>query len=275
MPVKPEGVSSSGRVKLEDKRFDANVATAKFLNHFFLRLVAKERHFQNVDFRYCIFDACYLRDCTFDSCDFTGCRFIGTNFHGSSFPGCKFEYAVFERTDIDDDVLANNCPGYENLKRKFARTLRMNYQQLGDSESVNKAISVELEATNAYLYKSWRSNERYYRKKYKEWVRVGQFFKWANFKALDWIWGNGESAYKLGRAALFVLAAIAVIDATVFRDAGQVQSYAKAILVSPQILLGVEVPEAYGASYLSVIVFTRLVLFGFFMSIVIKRFNRR
>ena len=49
---------------------------------------------------------------------------------------------------------------------KFARTLRMNYQQLGFAESVNKAIQIELQATEIHLYKAWRSNEAYYRKKY-------------------------------------------------------------------------------------------------------------
>jgi hypothetical protein len=72
----------------------------------------------------------------------------------------------FERTFVDNDILNTGCPGFENLKMRFARTLRMNYQQLGDAKSANKAITVELQASEVYLHKAWQSNESYYRKKY-------------------------------------------------------------------------------------------------------------
>src|SRR6266567_5082317 len=144
--------SDSNRTKIEDKRVDADVGDVDLKNHLFVRLVAKERRFIRIDFKYSIFDTCYLRKCVFDSCDFTGCRFIGTSLYGSSFSGCKFDYSIFERTIVDDDLLDSGCPGMENLKMRFARTLRMNYQQLGDSKSANKAIRVELDAMEVYLH---------------------------------------------------------------------------------------------------------------------------
>lgn len=268
-------LSPSGKRKLEDVRFNTEVKNASFLNHVFVRLVAKKNRFVNVDFRYCTFDACYLRDCAFDSCNFTGCRFVSSNFHGSSFVGCNFEYATFEKTDIDNDVLSTNCPGRDNLKQRFARTLRVNYQQLGDADSANKAVGVELEATASYLYKSWQSNESYYRQKYPKFKRLRQYVRWLNFKALDWLWGNGESPTKLGRAALAVLLAITAIDALIFRDAWSLRSYLSSFLASPQILFGVLAPAEYHPLYLTAIVCIRLVLFGFFMAILVKRFNRR
>lgn len=109
----------------------------------FIRLIAKGKRFTKIDFKYSIFDTCYLRNCIFDSCDFTGCHFIGVNFYGASFTGCVFNYATFEKTIIDSEILNVGCPGWENLKLKFARTLRMNFQQLGDSQDVNKAIKFE------------------------------------------------------------------------------------------------------------------------------------
>jgi uncharacterized protein YjbI with pentapeptide repeats len=138
---------NSNREHIVDQRFDADVSNNEFQNMLFLRVVAKGRRFENVDFKYTIFDNTYLRDCVFDSCDFTGCRFIGVNFYGAKFNGCKFDYATFEKTIISNDVLDNCCPGWDNLKLKFARTLRVNFQQLGESESANKAIKVELDAT--------------------------------------------------------------------------------------------------------------------------------
>ncbi|HHB75668.1 MAG TPA: hypothetical protein ENK84_03880, partial [Desulfobulbus sp.] len=154
---------SSNREHLVDQRFDTDVSNTEYINKLFLRIVAKGRKFENVNFKYTIFDTTYFRNCVFESCDFTGCKFIGANFYGAKFIGCKFDYATFERAIISNDVLDNCCPGWDNLKLKFARTLRVNFQQLGDSKSANKAIKIELDATEIHLKKSWLSNESYYR----------------------------------------------------------------------------------------------------------------
>ena len=256
-------------------RFDTDVSNTEFSNKLFLRIVAKGRRFENVDFKYTIFDSTYFRNCVFDSCDFTGCRFVGVNFYGAKFIGCKFDYATFERTIIASDVLDNCCPGWDNLKLKFARTLRVNFQQLGDSKSANKAIKVELDATEIHLKKSWRSNESYYRKKYRGLKRIGKFLEWLNFKVLDFVWGNGENTYKLTRSVILLLVGMALFDALSFQDPTKVASYSNAILKMPEVFLGVTSPKHYPSWYISLIFFTRLVAMGFFMSIIIKRFNRR
>lgn len=265
----------SHRVHETDKKFDNDVENAKFVNHLFVRLVAKKRRFVNVDFKYSIFDTSYLRNCIFDSCDFTGCRFVGTNLYGSSFTGCKFEYSNFERTLVDSDILDTGCPGPENLKMKFARTLRVNYQQLGDASSANKAIQVELKATEIHLHKAWSSNESYYRKKYAKWGRAKAFVEWVQFKTLDFIWGNGESTIKLIRSTLFILLTMTIIDVAAYRNTQLISSYLNSLYESPQIFLGTLTPPNYPRSYLTAILFVRLVTFGFFMSIIIKQYNRR
>ena len=265
----------NNKINQTDKKFDADISNECYSNHLFIRLVATKKKFTNVDFKYSFFDSCYLRDCQFDSCDFIGCRFIGTSLHGSSFLGCKFDYASFERTVVDNDILDSGCPGHENLKMRFARGLRMNYQQLGDAVSANKAIGVELQASEVHLFKAWRSNESYYRKKYVCWNRAKAFAEWIKFKVLDLIWGNGESTYKLLRAALFALVFIAIYDVFGFRDPHTIGSYTQAFFESPQVLLGTLSREEYSKGYLAAILFVRLILFGFFMAILIKRFNRR
>lgn len=271
----PHALVESGKVEQKDRKFANDVADVGFVNYLFIRLVAKGRRFRNVDFRYSVFDACYLRNCVFDSCNFTGCRFVSTNFHGSSFTGCQFDYASFEKTDIDDDVLSSGCPATENLKMRFARSLRINYQQLGNAEAANKAIEVELDATEVYLHKSWRSNESYYRKKYTREKRVKQFFRWLTFKTLDLVWGNGESTYKLLRAVVVVQIAIAIVHVGAFGDSTLVANYLKAIVDAPSTFLGTAVPPEYPPLYVSALQFVKLVFFGFFMSVILKRFNRR
>jgi len=47
---------NSNREHVVDKRFDTDVSNAEYGNKLFLRIVAKGRRFENVDFKYTIFD---------------------------------------------------------------------------------------------------------------------------------------------------------------------------------------------------------------------------
>jgi hypothetical protein len=253
-----------------DKRFERDVSDVAYDRHIFVRLVARKVRFTKVNFHQSSFDSCYLRNCIFDSCDFTGCRFVGTNLTGSSFSGCNFDYATFEKTQIESDILNDGCPGLENLKMRFARSLRINYQQLGDAKAVNMAISIELEATEAHLYKAWHSNESYYRKKYSGVRRVQLFFEWLRFRSLDLLWGNGESALKFARAVLVALILIAIFEAEAAR-----QPYWHSVLETGQVFIGAVSSSSYPRTCLSSLLLVRLVAFGFLTAIIVKRFNRR
>jgi hypothetical protein len=266
---------SSGKTVLTDQKFDSNEADSRFLNHVFIRLVAMNKTFTNVDFRYTFFDSCYLRDCHFNSCDFTGSRFINTQLPGAKFTGCKFDYATFEKTLIDPTILDTECPGHENLKSRFARSLRTNFQQLGDAAAANKAIMVELNATEMHLKKAWHSNESYYRSHYSGFSRIVAFFQWLSFKTLDYIWGNGESLLRLIRAILIVLVLMTLLDVSLYGDPNQLRNYGSSFTRAFEIFFGTLTPDEYGKAYLAIITCLRLVAVGFFLSIIIKRFGRR
>jgi Pentapeptide repeats (9 copies) len=270
-----KGLVKSGRIEHKDKKFNADIVKGNFSNILFLRLISKGQKFTNVNFKYTIFENSYLRNCVFESCDFTGCRFVGTNLYGSSFHGCKFEYAIFERTIIDDEILATSCPGSENLKLKFARSLRMNYQQMGEAKSVNKAINIELQATETHLDKAWSSKESYYRHKYRGLNRFRLFMQWLDFQILDFIWGNGESLLKLGRTILIILVVIALSDDLVQKDPWRLQNFGQAFMQTPRIFFGLGVPKGYSELWLATIACLRLLTFGLFVSIIVKRFSRR
>jgi hypothetical protein len=272
-----ETLIHSKRQSCIDQKFESKTTIATpFQNYYFQRLVAKEVTFNQVDFSYTIFDTCYLRKCVFQNCNFTGCRFTASNFYGSSFVGCKFDYAVFERTIVDPEILDVGCPGLENLKLKFARTLRANFQSLGDAESVNRAIEVELSATQEHLRKAWHSREAYYRAKYRGWDRAQMFLKWINFRTWDYVWGNGESLWKLGRAIAVVLLVMAVIDVFICGKNGLLlSSYFESLAQVPVVFFGIKAPAQYPGLYLSIVLSVRLVMVGFLLSIIIKRFSRR
>lgn len=254
--------------ELKDHQFIRDVTKAEHKNTVFIRLTAVDKRFEKVDFRYCTFDTCYLRKCTFDSCDFTGCRFVGTSFSGSSFSGCKFDYALFERTDVDGDILIYGRPSQENLAMRFSRSLRLNFQQMGDVESANRAIRVELDATREHLSKAWKANTAYHKKKYGG-RRFEYFLKWLNFRFLELLWGHGESVFRLSISLLVVVLVLAASELALGT------TLLAAIIEAPQVLLGIANPMGFPGLVMALIVVVRLVFFGLFTSTLIKRLSRR
>lgn len=276
-PKLPPELKAGNRKVITDYYVEKNVThqPSEYAFKIYIRLNAKEKTFQKVSFQHCVFDGCYFNTCVFDTCDFTGCRFIGCNFHKSSFPGCNFEYSSFERCQIDDDILEREAPRKENLKLRFARSLRMNFQQTGDAKAVNRAISQELNATSHYLKKSWSSSEKYYREKYPSWKKIPQFIKWLEFRALDIIWGNGESTLKLLATIFYIHLFITFFDTYNYHNPWDLRSYLNSFIASPGVFFGIKYPNEYPIWFSSIIAATRLVGFAFLTAILVKRFGRR
>lgn len=265
----------SGRVISIDQAVIHDLANERFVNYQFLRLVASNKKFTKCDFSNSEFDTAYLRNCTFDSCNFTGCKFTNTNLRGSKFNGCKFDYAQFSHTQVDPEILNTECPGLENLQQMFARTLRLNFLQIGDAMAANKAITIELEATRVHLSKAWRSRESYYRKKYIGLKRAKMFLEWFGFVVVDIFWGNGESSTKLLRSIAIIIVSIAVGEVYFLRDGGMLSSYTSALFQAPEVLLGVTKPQEFSGMALASIVSLRYILIACLISILIKRLGRR
>jgi len=271
-----ECLRSSGREIYTDKAIADDLTGVKLSNRQFLRLVALKKKFTNCDFSYSEFDSAYLRNCIFDSCKFIGCKFTNSNLRGCKFIGCTFDYASFSNTHVEPELLDTGCPGQENLQQKFARTLRLNFHQIGDSTAANKAIRIELEATKIHLFKAWRSRESYYRKKYPGLIsRVKMFFEWLEFVALDLFWGNGESPFKLLRSLVIVVIFIGLGDVYYLRDVQLLSNYIAAFLKAPEVLLGVARPPDFSGLAVAGITGLRYVLIACFVSILIKRLSRR
>lgn len=245
----------------------------------FVRLNGNTKKITNVTFLHCIFDSCYFKECVFDSCKFIGCKFIACNMPKCSFPATLFKYTIFERSYIPDEIITNNAPDEENLRIKFARSLRVNFQQIGDPDAVNKAIAVELKATAIYLKKSWKSKSDYYKRNFPSiGARISQFLKWLEFIIMDFIWGNGESICKLIRLSLIILVMMSFYDCFI-RDCGfGWQSIKDGAVNSLRVLFGVKTQELasiYDATYMVLATFARLILFGLFMTVLVKRFGKR
>ncbi len=150
----------------------------------------------------------------------------------------------------------------------------MNFQSQGDNEAVNAAITVELSATEIHLLKSWNSNDHYYRAKYKNWDRIRQFLKWLRFRSEKFIWGNGERIDKLLFFVFYLWITMTFYDVFTYRDPVLLSSYWDAFISTPYIFF-VASPSNFPNWFTALVVAARLFCFGLFMSIVIKRFNRR
>jgi hypothetical protein len=135
---------------------------------------------------------------------------------------------------------------------------------------------VELEATEVHLHKAWKSNDHYYRKKYPGFLnRARQFVSWLKFKILHYIWGNGESVAALLTAVAALVAALAALDLYLNPLISELSNIYASLLRAPQILLGINPPNYFSPVWMTIITLVRLIAFALFMSILIKRFNRR
>lgn len=255
----------------------------KFITYLFVRAVAKDMIFENVDFSKAYFENSYLRDCRFYRCNFEGAKFTGSNLIGSYFEDCNFDYVTFEKTFIDDEIF-ECAPKKDNLRYKFARSLKLNYASIGDYIKASKAVTIELEATKSHLKDSWLSGEEWYKLKYGGIrKRSEQFLKWFKVSLLDFLWGNGESLWRLIRFNLIIFFILTLyhIHSKSLIDIFEI---IKVFTVNiPSNYFGLNVLDSEQKNYFDyyptelslVLVIIRLISFGLLMSIIIKKYNRR
>lgn len=255
----------------------------KFQNHLFIRAVAKNIIFENVDFSKTYFENCYLRDCRFIRCTFEGAKFTGCNLKGSYFEQCNFDYVIFEKTFVDDEIF-ECAPTKNNLRYKFARSLKLNYASIGDYIRSSKAVTIELSATKSHLKDSWLYEEQWHRMKYSgARRRLKQFRKWLTVSVLDFVWGNGESLWRLIRFNLIIFLILTLFH--IFsKSVTDVYKILDILTIKiPSNYFGIVVKGADNNNYFDyypaglnlTLVITRLICFGLLMSIIIKKYNRR
>lgn len=286
---------SSNRIEKKDKMFYSSKTDKidnvlfyvlegnNFQNHLFVRAIAKKIIFKNVDFSKTYFENSYLRDCRFYRCNFEGAKFTGCNLTGSYFEDCNFDYVTFEKTFVDDEIF-ECAPKKDNLRYKFARSLKLNYASIGDYIKSSKAVSIELSATKSHLKDSWLSGEEWYKLKYggiKK--RSEQFLKWFKVSLLDFLWGNGESLWRLIRFNLiifFILTLYHIFSKSLI----DIFEILKVFTINiPSNYFGITVLDSEQKNYFDYyptalnlfLVITRLICFGLLMSIIIKKYNRR
>ncbi|SEJ35564.1 Pentapeptide repeat-containing protein [Myroides marinus] len=287
-----ECLISSGRIEKKDIKFSTKntefvegkkyhyIEDIKYDNYLFVRGIATDFIFRNIDFSKTIFDSCYFKDCRFINCKFEGAKFMNSNLQGSYYRECNFDYVLFEKTFVDFEIF-ECAPKWDNLRFRFARSLKLNYASLGDYIKASKAVAIELEATLSHLKSSWLSGEQHYVKKYGGLKGRGeQGLKWIKVFLLDFVWGNGESLRRLIRLNLilfFVLTIYHYYEVTTAKFSDFLDIF---LIKIPANYFNIKLKnpcffDYYPTGLSLFLVISRLVCFGLLMSIIIKKYNRR
>ena len=129
----------------------------------------------------------------------------------------------------------------------------------------------EVSLTGQHLYNAAYSRQSYYRGKYKGWSRIFHALSHARWKALDLLWGNGESILRIALSgfAVVVIAALALM-----RDHSQL-FLSEAIWSAFSGFWGIQGGAKLPDSYAVTLTVMRFILFGLFMAILVKRLSRR
>ena len=256
---------------IEDKEFSSDVRDQNLTQQVLRRVFAVEKTFIGVSFKQSEISECYFRNCRFIRCDFTGTSIRRSNFRGSQYEECKFQYSTWEHTQLDEEFLDNCLPSEENLARDLVRSLRVNFGHIGNYAAVNKAASIEVALTGQHLFHAAYSKQSYYRSKYKGWVRAIHAARHVRWKALDLLWGNGESIVRI----LLTGTSTVVLWAIFLAWSNPQFSWPQSLVAAAYAFWGVNGGPPLPSNQLTLLTIVRFVLFGLFMAILVKRLARR
>lgn len=173
------------------------VTDASLQTCHFHRIGAKDALFERSSLTQCLFEDTYLRKARFSNVQFTGSTFRNCNLEKASFHGCDLSYCSFQATKLDRNEILGNLPSEPNLKRDLARNLRKNFEALGDKDSADMFLDIEIEAHEQELLGIFRRNTEYYRSHYSGVDQAFAGLKYLGSKLSGLIWGYGHRVRRL------------------------------------------------------------------------------
>lgn len=254
--------------------FCKDITNLKHAKSKFNRVIAKKINFSYIDFSFSIFENCYFRNCNFERCKFIGSHFVDSNLRGSTFTGCVFDYSTFKNTHIDLDQISKNLPEMLNVRKLLAQNLRVNFSQIGEFNGVNYFVTEELKTTKKYYQSAAFPKSTYYCHKYYGNKRVVMFFKFISFILLEFLWGHGESIYKILRFTLIIIILSATISFIGSPPNSSIFLYLKSAFVK-FILPSDNTSVEYSAVHITFLTYVRYIILALFTSTLIKRLSRR
>jgi hypothetical protein len=161
------------------------------------------------------FEDCYFRTVNFKNVDFTGSTFRNCNFEKSTFDEkCAFYYCTFDNCYIRAEEIMERIPDNSrpNQRMTLARNLKTNFANLGDKESSDIFMGIEIEAEEADSWGIFRNKSKYYKSKHNSpKYRFAALIKYFNSKLSGLIWGYGFELTNLFISYIAVLLIITAI----------------------------------------------------------------
>jgi hypothetical protein len=181
-----------------NEREDSLKLEKKRINHaVFIALGLKDARFSDVDFSYSTFVRCYFRGAEFRGCNFTGCRFIDCNLRNAMMVNCSLLYTEWQQTHVSPDLILANAPEWPNIRRELMEALRVNSLSQGDGVSARKYLLASMRASIEHQKRIVKRHNHYYANKYGPKDQFLASFRLMALQSERFIWGYGESPYKL------------------------------------------------------------------------------
>lgn len=170
----------------------------------FRRIGARNAVFRKCSLTQCLFEDTYFRKASFNDVRFTGSTFRKCNLEKATFQGCDLRFCKFESTFLNRDEIVGNLPVEPILRRNLARNLRKNFEALGDKESSDVFLNIEIEAHEQELLGGFRRKTAYYQQHYTQVDQVIAGLKYITSKLSGIVWGYGHRLSRLLASYLVV-----------------------------------------------------------------------
>lgn len=163
----------------------------------FCRLGLRDAKVQNSSLTQCHFQDCYLRKAHFVNARLTGSTFRRCNLEKATFRGCDLRFCTFEATRLHRDEVIGCLPVEPNLRRDLAQNLRKNFETLGDKESADVFLGIEIQAREQEFLATFHRKTEYYRSHYSPVDQAKAGLKYIGSKVNGIVWGYGHRVRRL------------------------------------------------------------------------------
>ena len=179
---------------------NVTINDVKFQACQFRRLGMKDARVEGATLAQCCFEDCYLRKAHFVSTQLTGSMFRKCNLEKATFQCCDLRYCTFEATRLDRNEVIGCLPVEPNLRRQLAQNLRKNFETLGDKDSADAFLDIEIRAHEEELLGAFRQRTEYYRSHYNSLDQAMAGLKYLGWKINGIVWGHGHRVARLIRS---------------------------------------------------------------------------
>jgi hypothetical protein len=173
-----------------------------FSGRYLRDIEGKEVTYSDCTFSYSIIERGYFHKAIFINCKFIGARIRESIFRSATFENCDFSYVDFHRCVLPVPQILANLPGYPNVRWELLHNLRANAHSVGDTKWEADVVYHEARTEIEHWRGIANAGTGYYQK-YSMRQRLTARFHHVRLLAERYIWGHGESLFRLALSTVF------------------------------------------------------------------------